>query len=292
MFSKLDLSVVPIKQSPQPRAALHYHVAQIDERFRKARISVTGRSIGGQLEAFIRVPPVEQASIETLSADIDPREFHGMNALVLRGSRGLGEVTAKLNAAGGGASTITYAMGKTEADRVADQVLTWGADIETLSYDVRLAPESQLSAVDKPFTHLFYFATNVIFRPKGDLVSSSILEEFTLFYLHGFFNLCSALTRSSELSPRDGRKLIAYYPSSSYVEDRPAGMTEYAMIKAAGEQMCRDMNQYMPTLQIISTRLPKLPTDQTAGVLPERELSPKGVLLPIVREMYRLSSSH
>jgi acyl dehydratase len=291
MFSKLDLSLTKSKEPCLPRAALHYQVAQVDERFRKARISVAGRSIAGHLDVFIRVPPVQQATMETISANIDPLEFDGMHALILGGSRGLGEVTAKLIAAGGGSSTITYAVGKAEADRVADQILAWGGDINTLPYDVRLAPQSQLPAGDKPFTHLFYFATNPIFRPKADLVSPPLLAEFTLFYLQGFHDLCSALTHLSELSPPARRKLTAYYPSSVYVAERPAGMTEYAMIKSAGEQMCHDMNQYLPNLQIITTRLPRLPTDQTTGVLPERELDPKEILLPIVREMYRLSNS-
>ena len=68
-------------------------------------------------------------------------------------------------------------------------------------------------------------------------------------------------------------------------------MTEYAMIKSAGEQMCRDMNQYLAGLQILVKRLPRLPTDQTAGIMPERNIDPIEVLLSVVREMQSLSRS-
>jgi hypothetical protein len=128
---------------------------------------------------------------------------------------------------------------------------------------------------------MFYFATNAIFRPKGPLVSTPYLVDFMRFYVHGFYDLCMQLIAGR--TAKD--KLIVYYPSSIAVEERPEGMTEYAMVKAAGEQMCRDMNKYLPAIEIVTTRLPRLATDQTASVLPGRELKAIDVLLPIVRTM-------
>jgi hypothetical protein len=287
MLSKLDVAISRPLGDDTVRSALHYHVFYQDERFRKVRIAVNGRSISGTLEAFVRVPPVEQASMQAISTQIDRMEFEGMNALIVGGSRGLGELTAKLIAAGGGTSTITYAVGKTEAEKVAAQIRAWGSDIEVMSYDVRNSPAPQLSGVSKPFTHLFYFATNAIFRPKKNLVSPPILADFIVFYVIGFHDIFLHLTQAET---SHGRKLVAYYPSSVAVEERPAGMTEYAMAKAAGEQLCRDMNQYLPNVQILTSRLPRLLTDQTAGIMPEREIDPVSVLLPIVREMRRLSN--
>ena len=290
MFSKLDVTIVRPRQLDSPRAALHYQVTARDERFRKIKVSVTGNGLAGMLEAFVRVPPVDQPSIQAVATRVGASEFIGMNALIIGGSRGLGEVTAKVIAAGGGASTITHAMGKIEAEHVARQIGDWGAHVRVMTYDVRLPPEPQLAKLSLPPTHIFYFATSSIFRPKAALVSPSILAEFTVFYLQGFHDLCLQLTKPGEPTTLNGYKLIAYYPSSVAVEDRPSGMTEYAMIKAAGEQMCHDMNRYVPDLHILTTRLPRLPTDQTAGILPELALDPVDVLLPIVREMQRLSA--
>jgi hypothetical protein len=288
MFSKLDLALATGTLFDSQRAALHYLVIDHDERFRKAQIAVTGRSVAGTLDVFVRIPPVEQASMRETAAHVDSSEFAGMNALIVGGSRGLGEVTAKLIAAGGGTSTITYALGKVEAQRVADQIRDYGGKVRVLHYDVRDSPASQLAGLGAAFTHLFYFATNTIYRPKKSLVSPPLLADFVAFYLQGFHDVCLQLTQTEEPPLPQGGKLIAYYPSSTFVEERPAGMTEYAMVKAAGEQMCRDMNQYLPNLRIVTTRLPRLLTDQTAGVVPERELNPIRALLPIVREMQRL----
>ncbi len=276
MFSKLDLTLTPVLDDEH--MALLYAVTYHDERFRKARIGVTGRGIQGTLEAFVRTPPVDQASLAELAGRVTPGEFAGMRALVVGGSRGLGELTAKLIALGGGTPTMTYAVGKQDAEKVLGQIEAHGAHAAMLPYDVRQAPGPQLAAHTEPFTHLFYFATNAIFRPKGPLVHAPILADFITFYLHGFHDLVV------ELAGRGGH-LTAYYPSSVAVTERPAGMTEYAMIKAAGEEMVRDMNDHVPGLRILMTRLPRLPTDQTTGVLPERDADPVDVMLPILRDM-------
>jgi acyl dehydratase len=290
MFSKLDVRIVTPSRVNSSRAALHYLVIARDERFRKIVVALNGLGLTGTLEAFVRFPPVDQASMEAVATHIGASEFVGMNGLIIGGSRGLGEVTAKMIAAGGGASTITYAVGRSEAERVGHQISEWGARVRVMPYDVRLPAAPQLARLHTLPTHIFYFATNSIFRPKGALVSSHILAEFTAFYLQGFHDLCLEMTKLRALVSAKPSKLVVYYPSSVAVDERPSGMTEYAMVKAAGEQMCRDMNQYVSNLHIVTTRLPRLPTDQTTGVLPELARDPIDVLLPIVREMQGSSS--
>ncbi len=278
MFSKLDLTLLDAPEST-PRAALHYTVSYVDERFRKLRIAVEGRIVQGVLEAFVRVPPVRQASMEVIAKYVQPNEFSGIHALVIGGSRGLGELTAKLIAAGGGSVTLTYALGRAEAETVAAEIDACGGKAAALPYDVRQPPAEQIRTLQATPTHLFYFATGTIFRPKLGVLSGSMLAEFLQFYVQGFYDLCLALTaRSAEL-------LSILYPSTVFLDERPAGMTEYAMAKAAGEQLCADMNLSLPQLRVFVPRLPKLPTDQTAGVLPERETDALEALLPILRTM-------
>jgi NAD(P)-dependent dehydrogenase (short-subunit alcohol dehydrogenase family) len=285
MFSKLDLAISGNFNAVSSTTGLGYRVSAHDERFRKVRIEVAGRGVRGTLEVFVRQPPVEQASMGSVSTMVGAREFFGMQPLIVGGSRGLGELTAKLVAAGGGSPTITYAVGKADAERIADEILAWGGTVDVLQYDVRHAPAPQLVSLKSHVTHLFYFATNPIFRPKKNLVSHPILTDFVTYYLQGFHDLCLQLLKQTEAHSPNGRNLYAYYPSSVAIEERPAGMTEYSMVKAAGEQMCRDMNQYLSGLRILTSRLPRLRTDQTASVLPERDVDAISVLLPIIRQM-------
>jgi len=289
MFSKLDLTLRPAAQPEPPGSGLHYRVSYLDERFGKARLVVTGRGVAGTLEVFVRTPPVQQPSMTVIAPHVSPSEFAGMRALIVGGSRGLGELTAKMIAAGGGRPTITYAVGKAEATEVAGQIRQWGGEIEVLQYDVLRPPESQLEGWKAGITHLFYFATNPVSRSKSGLVSSPALNDFIAFYLQGFHDLCLQLTQPGKPYTIAATKLIVYYPSSVYIGERPAGMTGYAMIKAAGEQMCRDMTQYLPDIHILVTRLPRLPTDQTLTIMPERTTDPIPVILPIIRRMQSLA---
>jgi len=280
MFSKADFTFVATPAPAEPRRALHWDVTYTDPRFRKARIAIRGGALTGTLEVFFRVPPVQQAGMALLAEHVAPNEFAGMKALIIGGSRGLGELTAKIIAAGGGIPTITYAIGRSDAEKVQTLIADWGGKAELLQYDVRAEAGPQIAALAEPPTHLFYFATSVIYRPKQGVLSGPMLAEFVQFYLQGFYDLCTALTALRTGLPG---KLEVLYPSTVFIEERPAGMTEYAMIKAAGEQLCLDMNQYLEGIHITAYRFPKLPTDQTAGVLPERETDAMDAMLPVLR---------
>lgn len=286
MFSKADLSFATVPASGG-RRALHWEVTYTDPRFRKARIAVAGGAVTGTLEVFFRMPPVEQAGMGLLQQHVDPNEFSGMRALIIGGSRGLGELTAKLVAAGGGVPTITYAVGKTDAEQVRVQIGAAGGRAGLLHYDARKPAAGQVVGLTEAPTHLFYFATSTIYRPKQGVLSGAMLAEFIQFYVQGFYDLCVALTELRGTMPG---KLEVLYPSTVFVENRPAGMTEYAMVKAAGEQLCVDMNQYLQGVHVVSHRFPKLRTDQTAGVLPERETEAMDSMLPVLRDLMRVGS--
>lgn len=290
-FSKLDLVFIRSVESAianQIRTGLHYEVSYHDQRFSKLRITVVGAGIHGILEAFMRDRPVEQPTMNAVASRVEALEFAGMRALIVGGSRGLGELTAKLIAAGGGSATITYAVGQLEAEHLAKEIREWGGLARILQYDVRQSSADQLELLPEKPTHLFYFATGTIYKPKIGLLSPSALSDFLLFYVHGFYDLCTTLLNKQLTDGSAMNKLFVLYPSTSFLEERPAGMTEYAMIKAAGEQLCVDMNTYLPGIKILAPRLPKLQTDQTASLLPERPLDTVDTLLPLLRQMIEL----
>jgi hypothetical protein len=283
-FSKADIHLKAAPDEDGPHSALHYEVCYTDGRFRKARIMVAGCALTGTLEVFARVPPVKQVTMASLSSCVGRREFAGMRALVIGGSRGLGEATCKIIAAGGGIPVITYALGQNDAEHVQAQIIAAGGRADVMSYDIRRSAKEQLKGLAEAPTHLFYFATGAISRSRQGVVSASILADFIQFYLHGFYDLCVALCEPGHRPSLEG-KLTVLYPSSVFVEERPEGMTEYSMIKAAGEKMCEDMNLYMPGIRILIHRFPRLPTDQTATVIPGRVSAVLDAVLPLVRQM-------
>jgi hypothetical protein len=282
IYGSLSLAVC---KDNSPADSLGFRVTAANPRHRLVRMDICGGGISGTVEALLRHPPVAQASMATIEPLVSPKEFAGATALIVGGSRGLGNLTAKLIAAGGGNVIATYAAGKMEAEELAAEITAWGGRCQIIHYDVRDDAALQLSALSETPTHIYYFATPPISRERSGVYSSGRFDEFNAFYISGFHRLMEASLRSRP----DG--ISAFYPSSVFVESRPDGMTEYAMSKAAGEILCADLNAQMPKVRITMSRLPRLLTDQTAALPQSATLDAPTVMLPIIRKV-QLSSKN
>ncbi|MGD0649022.1 MAG: SDR family NAD(P)-dependent oxidoreductase [Acidobacteriaceae bacterium] len=258
---------------------LEFKVKSVNERFRSVVLAVEGPGLSGRVETFVRQPPARQTGMRAVAHAVAAGEFAGAHALIVGGSRGLGELTAKLLAAGGARVTITYAVGLEQAMDVAREIEGWGGICDVMHYDATLAADAQLAGMAVPVTHAYYFATGQIFRAKTALFSADVYGEFAKVYVEGFFDLCEALGR------RSVEGVSVFYPSSVAVTERPREMTEYAAAKAAGEVLCEDMNRFMRGVRVVQRRLPRLPTDQTLSLVAVPSADPLEVLLPIVREV-------
>jgi MaoC like domain len=271
-----DLTVEACNEK-DPEDRLGFQVVSTEPRFRLVRMAIEGGGLVGSIKTAVRMPPAPQASSSEMSGAVERGEFAGGTALVVGGSRGLGEVTAKLLAAGGAQVIITYRVGSAEADAVALDIRAAGGTCETLAYDSGSPAEPQLAGLERAPSHAYYFATPTIFRAQSALFERVRLDAFLDVYVDGFARLAEALRAlRSDVS--------LFYPSSVYVEERPRGMIEYAMAKVAGETLCSEMNLAWAPLRVTVGRLPRLPTDQTASVLETKFPSPVACLLPFVRE--------
>jgi acyl dehydratase len=276
LFGGLDISFCDYRGTTD---GLEYSVGMMDERFRLVRISVHSGGLFGFVDAFNRIPPIQQPSIKTLFPLVSTGEFAGSTALVVGGSRGLGALTAKLIAVGGGRVIVTFASGRADADAIAAEVRNAGAECAVAHYDARQRAATQLAGIADAPSHIYYFATPTIYRRKAALFDARRFAEFNAFYVAGFLDLVEACRL------RRPRGLSVFYPSTEYVDSRPAEMTEYAMSKAAGEILCADMQTYLRGVRILVRRLPRLMTDQTSSLVPVKTADPLPVMLPIVREM-------
>lgn len=264
-----------------PADALQFAVMSTEPRFRLVYIGIRGGGLYGSLETVSRLPPVMQPSMTRVRTLVAKDEFRGSTALIIGGSRGLGELTAKLIAAGGGRVVITYATGKADAESVSEDIKKAGAECKTMSYDVRLAAAQQLAALGEQVpAHVYYFATPAIFRRKADLFDLRRFSDFNSFYVAGFLDFVQVCVQQRPEGVR------VFYPSSAAIDERPADMTEYAMSKAAAEILCADIQLLLPRVQVLTRRLPRLPTDQTTSVAQVETADPIEVILPVVREMH------
>jgi acyl dehydratase len=260
--------------------ALNFQVIHSDSRFRLMKLAVSGGGWIGSLDAHARPEPIAQADLPSIATKIVPGEFTNVSALVVGGSRGLGELVGKIVAVGGGHVTLTYSVGETDARRVQAEIIAYGGSCDVIHYDVRKSAREQISHLGSCPTQVYYLPTPVIFRRKSAVFSQHRFQEFLTFYVTAFYDLCR------ELRSKFDQELSIFYPSSVYIDTRPDGMTEYAMAKAAGEVLCADIQSSEGPGRILVRRLPRLPTDQTASLLKIETAEPISVILPIVRDVY------
>jgi acyl dehydratase/NAD(P)-dependent dehydrogenase (short-subunit alcohol dehydrogenase family) len=266
----------------ETKPGLGFQVTLADQRFRRVQMKVAGSAIAGTVTTQARLPPVEQATMGHVRASVDPREFAGQTALVIGGSRGLGALTAKIIAAGGGKVLATYAVGREDAERLASDITThMGPDAcRVLPFNTSLPAASQLASVEGPVSHVYHFASPRILRQSAARFSPDLFQAFVRAYVMSFAEICEYL------SSRDAAPLVAFYPSSVYVAgDRPSDMTEYAMAKAAGEVLCSELNRPPQEIRVIAQRLPRLLTDQTAALTHIDVPDALETMLPLIREV-------
>jgi hypothetical protein len=279
LFAGLEVNCDPENVG---KGTLAYAVKKVDARFRSLQIDVSGSGIAGRLDAFARPAPPSQPGMTEISPRVTGSPFAGQKSLIVGGSRGIGEVTAKIIAAGGGHPVITYRDSHHEADRISAEILRAGGHCEILRYDALLPAGGQLQRLGG-VDCCYYFATPKIFQRKSGLYEPEKLRTFQSVYTDGFFDLCTALAHAGP------RKVIAFYPSTVAIDEPVSTTTEYAMAKMTGEILAKYINEFMCGIHVIARRLPRILTDQTATVGIASADSALDVMLPIVYEVQQLA---
>ncbi len=277
IFSDLNLDFEkPFNDVPK----LDYEVTSYDSRIRLLTQNVQAPGMMGTLRAFLRFPPQYQESYIKLSKKVRKHEFSNQTALIVGGSRGLGEVVGKLLAAGGARVIVGYCQGFEEAHSIVKQINQGGGDAMCLAFDVLsprpLRKEDFVNGLSP--THLYYFATPTISLGSKNSFSSSLFQKFCNYYVSGLVNTFRSLQRSEESRLRG-----IFYPSTVFVRDLPANLAEYAAAKSAGETICILLAKEHPNINIFSPRLPQTTTDQTASFLPTHKQDPAPLMLENIR---------
>ena len=263
---------------------LNYHVADCNKRLALVSMDVEAPGVKGQVKAFLRPKPQRQAAFTDVCRQVESEEFSAQRALIVGGSRGLGEVTAKLLAAGGAEVILTYYRGKQDAQRIVEEIVSHGANADCLPLNV-LEPSQglpgRIANRSKPL-YLYYFATPYIFGAAKGMFSSQRFATFSEYYVTGFLRTVQAVA-----DPTTGLQKV-FYPSSAAIEELPLDMGEYAAAKMAGEILCDFLQKAHPGLVIHKPRLPRVATDQTVSMLPVSNQEPVSVLLSNLRYLRQM----
>lgn len=262
--------------------SIDWQVSRASVAIAPIRITVAGGGLSGYADAIVRPAPVNQPQMSDLQAAVTTNEFAGQHALVIGGSRGLGELVAKLVVVGGGEATISYLAGEADAQRVVVEIAASGGKCAAIRLDIGDAgalPISLLGLAKAP-THVYYFPTPRITKRAVSGFDAEAFTQFTDIYVAAFDRLVLALS--------EGRTepLRIFYPSTSFIDELPAGFAEYAAAKAAGEAHCAYLNRTLKTVAIQPRRLPRLGTDQTASLIPQSVGSTLEAMLDAIRGLH------
>jgi acyl dehydratase/NAD(P)-dependent dehydrogenase (short-subunit alcohol dehydrogenase family) len=261
---------------------LAWRVIRADERFALVRMAVSGGVIDGEVRAFVRPAPARQVSMDVVRDLVEASEFAGSTALVVGGSRGLGELASKVVAAGGAEVVVTYQRGSRDAEAVVADITGAGGRASTLQLDASEPAAALLELAERRIrpTHLLYFASPRIFALREGLFDAALFEGFCAVYLTGFAAIlegCRALGASD---------IAAFYPSTVAIDEAVPELREYAAAKLAAEQLIEVLNRSQPGIDVVVRRLPRLPTDQTATLGDADEGDPVSTILEAVRATY------
>jgi acyl dehydratase len=262
IFKYLSLAFVP--QTPFA-PSLRYSVARYDQKSALMSLSLQNPAVKGNVHAIVRALPVAQPRFEDLATLVAPDRFAGQTTLVLGGSRGMGEVAAKLAAAGGASVIITYAQGQADAERVAGEIIAAGGSARTVRADVTVeqpvAADADLLA---GVTHVYFFATPKINFNVKPQIHRGLLATYLEYYVFGLERLLLQLTAGRK-APDHG--ITLFLPSTIFISEPKAGTFEYAGAKAMAEVFAHySSEKFGIPISIVMPRIPMTLTDQTSNV--------------------------
>ena len=259
-----------------PAEVIAYHVSGIDKRFAMVTLALDVGWWAIRAEVILREAPPSQISLGAVRSRVRPDEFKGVRALIVGGSRGLGELTAKLLAAGGAVVLITYRTGTEDAARVAADL---GNGARTVQFSVDAPDPAALGQIISfAPTHISYFATPVVAKRPPNSWDQSTFVCFMDVYVIGLSKLLSSVHNAGSLTS-------LFFPSSTFVDNAPAGFAEYIAAKIAGEALCASWQRVHPAQRVVVGRLPPLVTDQTSARLGTDTLGNLDVMLPAMRRI-------
>lgn len=267
IFSRITLDFLANKKS-NSNGRLHYYENYKDARVKIMKIGVKQGSMKGELDTFFRPTPVPQESYKEICSKVRPDAFIGHRAIVIGGSRGAGEATAKILAAGGASIIVTYNKGEAEAQAIENEINAASSlgTCQIAQFDVcnKITQQALFFAEKQLPTHIYFFASPYIQANQSKTWDLNLFNNFCRFYLQAFSDVVSLFVneRSNEES------LHFFYPSTIYIEKPEKGFSEYAVAKSAGEALCRQLAVQYTNSHYATPRLERMVTDQTSSIIP------------------------
>jgi hypothetical protein len=280
LFARVEVTFSYPVAALSPILELEYRVKRWFPKYRSLDLCISAPGANGTISVFLRPGPVSQPSLDDLKPLVRVGEFKALKPLIVGGSRGLGEVTAKLLAAGGADVALTYCHLPHEAERVVAEIRGEGLLARALRLDVH--DRSTLAVLTHGgFDRLYYFATPPIQPRHGQPFHQSYFEAYANFYVAGLQDIANFLAKDGAAN------LGILYPSSVFCDEAQPGFAEYLAAKLKGEELCAQLASAYPGFRVLAPRFPMFDTDQTQSILPTKKAAAGPMILEKLRQLER-----
>ena len=253
-----------------------YFVNNLDKRFGLINIKLKTNSLDGSLKAFFRPKPIINPTIKELSKNLIKKEFISIKALIIGGSRGLGNLTAKNIVAGGGKVIITYNKSKDEANNILKEIKKYDPRVKIIKFDI-----NKLEDINKikryKINQCYYFATPKIFDKQKLKFDKLMFKNFYNYYVKGFKKIFSCL---------NSRFPDCYFfiPSTISINDPKEEIFEYTLAKLDTEIYVSKLSNKLRS-KILIERYPRLLTDQTNTILQNKNINSNFIILNTIKKL-------
>lgn len=255
IFSSLSLSRLEI-----PSHTLHY-THKTHPLFNLTTLNFIN-PMQGEIKAFLRPQRRSNQSLASLSklhTQIPHSQpFKTQRALVIGASSGLGNACAKLLILGGAKVLATTQNHPFDEHH---------RNLKTLRLNIlKLTQENLRSLQSFNPTHLYYFATPPITAHNKNLSPKRFLN-FLNYYVFALSKLIHSLPHLQGI----------FQPSSIFIEELPLDFCEYTLAKSTLESYARYLAK--KGFCIATPRLPKIATNQTLSLIPQKLELPSNALI-------------
>ncbi len=247
-----------------PDTSMSYSVDLADKRFSRVLMTAKNNVGQSQVEALFREPLVQQPSYDFVKSQVKSGMFSGYKALIVGGSRGLGEIVSKAIAAGGGEVTIGYAYGEADAKSIQLEIQRSGGSASILQTNVLDLNDAAKQVLDDVhFSHLYYFASPLI-EKNDELFDPALFAKFCEYYVAGMANIVNQIAQNKA---RRKDNVSLFIPSTVFINESKKGFSEYIAAKLAAETYAKQQVASFPGWKVVMPRLQPMLTDQTASVV-------------------------
>jgi hypothetical protein len=201
---------------------------------------------------------VTQLEVSLANGVVRPSEFAEVKALVIGGTRGIGETTVKLLAAGGAQVLFTYCSGASDAERIRSEL--GRPEIQSVMLDVRDLGTPNRAIVDFRPTFIGYFATPRVNNRARVGFDPDLYRMLRVYYVDGVGTLVDWLERD------DSRLRDVLVPSTAYANGPPRDLIEYARAKLDMEARLDVLRTRNPGIRYHAPRWSRVATDQTVSL--------------------------